>query len=89
MVKNIKLILDKENGNVLVDDKMMDYDLLYELTEEVIDEEKQIAIEFENFEEVPDLMEYYTEIFDSINNLGSDPEIVELKEQLLSLTSKD
>lgn len=89
MVRNIKLILDKENGNVLVDDKMMDYDLLYKLTEEVIDAEKQIVIEFENFEEVPDLMEYYTEIFDSINNLGSDPEIVELKEQSLSLTSKD
>lgn len=89
MVRNIKLILDKENGNVLVDDKMMDYDLLYELTEDVIDAEKQIAIEFENFEEVPDLMEYYSEIFDSINNLGSDPEIVELKEQLLSLTPKE
>lgn len=84
MVKLIRLTLDKDKDGVLVDSKLLDFQKLHELTAEVINDGITISVEFENFEEVPDIKLYYTEIFDSINSLAVDPEIIDLNQKIAS-----
>ena len=79
MVRLLEVKLDNEKGNVTVDAKMLDYNLLYEITIDVIDNGKKLEMNFEGFDEVPDLKVYYEEIFQSINALATDTEITDLK----------
>lgn len=80
MVKKITL---KRSGNtILLDNNTFDYDSLYKLSLVVIDDGKTIEVEFENFDEVPDIKLYYQEIFNSINKLSNDPELLDLKQKI-------
>lgn len=83
MVK--KITLRREGNTILLDNNTFDYDSLYKLSLVVIDDEKNIEVEFENFDEVPDIKLYYQEIFDSINKLSQDPELVDLKQKIHDL----
>lgn len=88
MVITIKLTLDKDRDGVFVDSKILDFQKLHELTVEVINNGNTLTIEYENFDDVPDLKAYYTEIFDAINGLVADPEIVDLNQQIAEISKE-
>lgn len=79
MVTKITVKLNKNDGKVYLDDNPLSYDSLYEITKLVIDNEEDLVFDFHDFDESPDLKQYYSEIFESINNLKNDAEINELK----------
>lgn len=79
MVTKITVKLNKNDGKVYLDDNPLSYDSLYEITKLVIDNEEDLVFDFHDFDESPDLKLYYSEIFESINNLKNDAEINELK----------
>lgn len=84
MVKTVDLINDNEHGGVFLNGKLLDYDALYQITIDIVDNSTTYEFNFKNFEDLPDLKAYYEEIFKSISSLANDPEIIDLNQKLSS-----
>lgn len=81
---NIIITYNKEEKQITIqineeESQELTFEILNKITNEVIDKNVSLIIETHGFEEYPDIEKNYKEIFEKIENLKNDPEIVELK----------
>ncbi|MGI6758325.1 MAG: hypothetical protein ACOX40_00805 [Bacilli bacterium] len=86
----IKVSKDVQKGIVTVnDDKILDFDFLIDIAEKVLENDEEIILYFEGFDENPDIKKFYEDIFDNIKKLKQDSQIIELLGKIRDLEEND